>query len=127
MNSLSIAPPSATLVDTDDAYTVRGDNNGGPVRLGGDGWTVSQSKSWKTRSEDQTSFNPNGYGNPAARGNTPSVSGTAHTFNSNFTEPSNTQQSARGPWAKIKACVCTLSITYGSLLIALLEGASSRT
>ncbi|KAF2796841.1 hypothetical protein K505DRAFT_358965 [Melanomma pulvis-pyrius CBS 109.77] len=105
---------TATLIESDDIYSngpkaLSGTNNniGGPVKLGGNGWTVAQSKSWNSRSpapSANSGFNTNVYGNPASRGGTTSVSGTSRTFNSNFTEPSN-DQPAKGTWAKIKAYV----------------------
>ncbi|KAF2708266.1 hypothetical protein K504DRAFT_491945 [Pleomassaria siparia CBS 279.74] len=111
MNMAINNPPTATLIDTEDSYSLdcktsgKIVNRGDPVMLTGEQWQVAQSKSWKIGSSANpasSDFNTNGYGTPVNPHRTASVSGSAQTFPSNFTERSKTT-AATGGWAKIKA------------------------
>ncbi|KAF1999068.1 hypothetical protein P154DRAFT_233533 [Amniculicola lignicola CBS 123094] len=93
-----------TLIDTDDTDSA-GNRYGGPVQAD-DGWQTVKTKSWHTPSgpssckSSQPSFDPNRYGNP--RSGPSSVSGTARTFSSNFSNPSE-EKIGKSGFAKIRA------------------------
>ncbi|KAF2116564.1 Stc1 domain-containing protein [Lophiotrema nucula] len=89
---------SELLVDTEDGAS-ENTHPSWSASAQENGWATVQKKSRTPTTS--SGFNPNKYGNPAARA--ASVSGTERTWNSNFTDPSDTKVSASNKFAKIKA------------------------